>query len=253
MCSGAMSWPLRLPWAEWACMLLYTQVMQQSLFQNTQALQQDVLHVRVVERLRSALVAAELPTCAPPAADAAAALAAHLPAAALAPLVAALLPRAAAADGAMSTSPGPSESLALAAEAPRPAWALALGLRLAEAVLTEARGAETGSGSGSVLASAEHASGVDAEPSGPAEEHGVISGVVDVLTGSGLGHAPRAHASSQGSAAAANGQRGAWQGRTSVQEAAEGCMLLALSCTGRGWRQAMYAPLIEFRALLALG
>ena len=206
-----------------------------------------MLHTRVVEQLRSELAAAELPMCAPPTADAAAAFAAHLPSAELAPLAAALLPRAGAADGAMSTSPGLSESPAAAAEALRPAWALALGLRLAGAVLTEARGAETGLGPGSGPASAEHASGVDAEP-GPAEEHGVISGVVGVLTGSGLGQAPLAHAGSQGSAAVADGQQGAWQGRAGVQEAAEGCVLLALGCIGRGWRQAMYAPLTGFYA-----
>lgn len=211
-----------------------------------------MLRVRAAERLRIALAAAELPACAPPAADAAAALAAHLPAAALAPLAAALLPRAAAADGAMTSCPGPRESPAAAAGVPKPTWALAVGLRLAEAVLTEERGAETGLGSGPGPAAAAHASGGDAEP-GPAEQHGVIAGVVGVLTGSGVGQELTAHAGSQGSAAAADGQQGAWKGREGVQEAAEGCMLLALGCTGRGWRQAMCAPLTGFHALYLPG
>ena len=201
---------------------------------RTKTLQQRVLHGRVVQRLRSELAVAELPSCAPPAADAAAALAVHLPAAELAPLAGALLP---------------TSTAAPAAGALRPTWALALGLRLAEAMLARSRGAGLGSGSG--LAAAEDALTADAEP-GPAEQHGVIAGVVGLLAGSAVGPEPArpARSHSPGSTAMADGQQGVWQSRESVQEAAEGCVLLALDCTKRGWRQGMYGHLTGFHALI---
>lgn len=199
---------------------------------------------------------------APPPAAAAAALAAHLPAADLAPLAGALLARSAA-HGAESPTSNPHPEPAQSRARAQPAWATALGLRLAEAVLERGPGLKVGLGLGPGPHRALPVYAAEEWVAWPAEQHGLVAGVVGVLLrkGSGLGfgrgQAPSAEASVT-ACAAMDGtqylggsepnadpnpvhdlQKGLHGDEAALQAAAERCMLLALGGVGSGWRQAM--------------
>lgn len=199
---------------------------------------------------------------APPPAAAAAALAAHLPAADLAPLAGALLARSAA-DGPESPSNNPYPEPAQSGARAHPAWAMALGLRLAEAVLERGPGVKVGLGIGPGPHRALPVYAAEEWVAWPAEQHGLVAGVVGVLlrkgsgSGFGPGRAPSAEASVRACAAMAGTQHLGGSEKNpnphpdhdlqeslhgdeaALQAAAERCMLLALGGVVLGWRQAM--------------